>query len=334
MVSANLGAAKAAGQGDQRLYWPTPSHDFAKGRAMVDIVQPAASGKPISGLFGCVRNDGRRFHEGIDLPPVRRDRRGNALDPVYAVYPGTVAYISKVAGNSGYGRYVVIEHDIADLPVYTLYAHMNTIDANLHEGQQVQGGTRLGVMGNTAGGYRIPLSQSHVHFEIGLRLSDSFERWYGGQKFGSKNHHGNYNGMNLAGMDPTPFWEAVRGGTFSGFADYVRALPTAFTLRVKAAQIPDFIHRYPALLQAPYPAGGVAGWQIDFTWYGLPKGWVPLGADSFAAAAREGDISLISFSPSLFEGQCRDTLRFNEADPSSVRLGKGIVQELKKIFTF
>lgn len=314
------------------IVWPTPSRAFAEGAAMIDIVQPTASGRPISGLFGCVRNDGRRFHEGIDLSPIARDRRHRALDQIYAVLPGVVRYIGSVAGNSGYGRYVVIEHVQQDVPVYTLYGHLTSIASGLQVGQQVQAGTVLGVMGNSAGGYSIPLSQSHLHFEIGLRLSDNFQPWYDAQKFGSPNRQGLYNGMNLSGMDPTHFWETVRAGNFHGFAEYVTGLPTAFTLRIKAAQVPDFVRRYPALVQIKNTA--VAGWQIDFTWYGLPKAWTALGAESFDPQTREGDIALISFIPSAFEGTCRDTLVFDPNNPSSVRLGRGIVQELKKLFDF
>lgn len=301
---------------------------------MIDVVQATASGRPISGLFGCVRNDGRRFHEGIDIAPVARDRRGNALDQVYAVLPGVVGYIGSVAGNSGYGRYVVIEHTQADVAVYTLYAHLASIDKGLSVGQQVEPGTVLGIMGRSAGGYTIPVSQSHLHFEVGLRLSDNFQPWYDAQKFGSPNRQGVYNGMNLSGMDPAHFWETVRAGQFHDFAEYMGALPTAFTLRIKTAQVPDFVRRYPKLVDGVAPANGLAGWQIDFTWYGLPKAWVPLGAESFAPQAKEGDIALIRFIPTAFEGRCRDTLVFDPNDPSSVRLGRGIVQELKKIFDF
>lgn len=318
----------------KEIVWPTPGRAFAEGAAMIDIVQPAASGRPVSGLFGCVRNDGRRFHEGIDIAPIARDRRGNALDAVYAVLPGIVRYIGSTAGNSGYGRYVVVEHTQEDVAVYTLYAHLASIAEGLRQGQQVQPGTVLGVMGRSAGGYTIPVNQSHLHFEIGLRLSDDFQPWYDAQKFGSPNRQGAYNGMNLSGMDPTHFWEAVRAGTFRNFTEYLTGLPTAFTLRIKAAQVPDFVRRYPSLVRSGAAAGAVAGWQIDFTWYGLPKAWVPLGAESFAPQTREGDIALISFSPAVFEGTCRDTLVFDPEDPSSVRLGRGIVQELKKLFDF
>ena len=46
-----------------------------------------------SSLFGCVRNSDSRFHEGLDLYPVKRDDRGEAADPVYAVLLGRVVLL-------------------------------------------------------------------------------------------------------------------------------------------------------------------------------------------------------------------------------------------------
>ena len=40
--------------------------------------------------------------------------------------------------------------------------------------------------------------------------------------------------------------------------------------------------RYPALLTKPLPFGPVAGWEIRFTWTGLPFAWTPLSAAEVA----------------------------------------------------
>ena len=58
------------------------------------------------------------------------------------------------------------------------------------------------MMGRSAGGYAIPKDRAHVHFEIGLKLSDNFDSWFTWKKFGSPNQHENWNGMNLMGLDP------------------------------------------------------------------------------------------------------------------------------------
>ena len=51
------------------LIWPTPNPAFQNGKPIEAYVQATVSGRVESGLFGCVRNGGSRFHEGLDLYP-------------------------------------------------------------------------------------------------------------------------------------------------------------------------------------------------------------------------------------------------------------------------
>ena len=110
--------------------WPTPLKDFELGRAPENFLQPTVSGTPKSGAFGDVRNNGYKFHEGIDIRPEKRDKRFEALDDIYAASDGVVVCVNKVSGNSGYGRYIVMTHPKEDVEVYTLYAHLDEIDKN------------------------------------------------------------------------------------------------------------------------------------------------------------------------------------------------------------
>lgn len=313
------------------IFWPTPDGSFLEGGPIEPLLQPTASGILESALFGCVRNGGRRFHEGLDIRPLRRDRRGEATDPVYAMLAGRVAYVNTVAGNSSYGRYVVIEHDGEDVPVHTLYAHLARVTTGLSAGSQVKAGQEIGVMGRSAGGYSIPRERAHLHLEIGFRKSDNFQSWYDWKRFGSANQHGTHNGMNLIGMDPLHFYETVRAGHFQGFASYVRSLPTAFTLRVATREVPDFIRRYAGLLSRPIPVEGVYGWDIDYTWYGLPKQWTPLTQNDVRTRT-SGDVTLVDYDRSVFEGKCRGTLVFGPGD--AVTLGNRLQDDLRLIFGF
>lgn len=317
------------------LRWPTADTRFMESRAEPDAwAQPTASGRLESALFGAVRNGGYRFHEGIDIgPALTRDRRGEARDPILAVLPGRVALINSVAGNSSYGRYVVLTHEDADVAVYTLYAHLAHIDDDLSEGQWVAAGTTLGIMGRSAGGYSIPKSRAHLHFEIGLMKTRHFQHWYDRQGYGSPNRFGNFNGINLLGMNPLPVLEAARDGQLDHFADYLKNLPTAFTLRVSTSEIPDFITRYPRLLTQPIPRQSqqLVGWLVEYTWYGLPKRWTPLTPD-LTPAAREGDIALVNASPEAFPPKIQRTLTF---DPNGhPTLHKTLRNDLELIFGF
>lgn len=300
-------SADDTGAATMRIVWPTPNTAFMDGRPLEDFIQPTASGRVESGLFGCVRNNGTRFHEGIDLKPVQIDRRGRATDPVFAAMDGEVVYVNSEPGNSSYGRYVVLEHSEFSVPVYTLYAHLRSVNPAVRPGVRLQAGAPLGIMGRTAGGYVIPNELAHLHFEIGLRLTENFQRYYEQREFTAPNHHGNHNGYNLVGMDPLAFFTAVREKRFEGFAPYIRGLPTAFSLEVRTPRVPDFVLRHPALLTVPLPVEGVAGWRIEFTWYGLPKQWTPLDANH-AFAGEPGQATLLEYYPERFEGKCRETI--------------------------
>ncbi|MFA5258425.1 MAG: M23 family metallopeptidase, partial [Opitutales bacterium] len=259
------------------LVWPTPNPAFAQGQGIESFIQPTASGEPLSGAFGAVRNNGTRFHEGMDLMPVmKRTRKGEPTDPVYAAMGGVVAHVSTVPGRSSYGRYVVLVHDVDRVQIYTLYAHLASVADGITQGARVDAGTVLGVMGRSAAGYTIPKDRAHVHFEVGLRMGDDFEGWYARQKFDTPNYHGNYNGMNLTGFDPLAFFEDYRAGKVSDVGAYILSLPSAYVLRVTTSQVPSFVRLNPGLLSAPVPEEGLAGWDITFTWFGLPKKWTPL----------------------------------------------------------
>src|SRR5215467_5069781 len=105
--------------GEERFFVPTP-------------------GKPwTTGCFGCVRSDGWQMHEGLDIKCLQRDKRGEPIDPVMASADGTVVYINTRPSLSNYGNYIVLQHQIEGLQVFTLYAHLRAIQPGLKVGQAV-----------------------------------------------------------------------------------------------------------------------------------------------------------------------------------------------------
>jgi murein DD-endopeptidase MepM/ murein hydrolase activator NlpD len=260
-----------------RLTWPTPNNAYLEGRPLEDFIQPTVSGLVESGLYGCVRDNGRRFHEGVDLFPIRRDARGEALDPIVVIADGVVAHVSTNPSLSGYGRYVVVEHPDLVPAVYTLYSHLASVTPGLAAGQVIRRGQEIGILGRSAGGYTIPRERAHLHVEIGVRLSDDFDRWYRTKGFGNPNRHGNYNGMNLLGFDPLAFFDAFRENRIQQPGDFLAALPVAATVQVADRRTPDYVRRYPSLMQGAEPIGGVYGWEIDFDGSRIPLRMRPLG---------------------------------------------------------
>lgn len=277
----------ARGADRLELVWPTPDTSWRDGKSPLQWLQHAGSGDPESGGFGGVRSAGTQFHEGIDIRPVARDRRGEALDDVFAAMAGVVRHVSTSPGDSSYGRYIVLEHPGMTPAVYTLYAHLARIAPGLRVGQEVTAGQVLATMGRSAGGYVIPVDRSHLHFEIGVMMTRHFQAWYNGRRFGSRNEHGIWNGMNLMGVDPLAFFNEWRAGRITTAHDFFARMEPAVRVRIATYRTPDFVQRYPSLLTKPLPVGLVAGWEVQFNWTGVPFAWTPLNADEVADLKRE-----------------------------------------------
>ena len=282
---ALAGTARAADRID--IAWPTPNPAWASGQPLADYLQHAGSGEAESGAFGGVRSGGSQFHEGIDLKCLARDQRGEPTDSVFAAMAGVVRHINAAAGDSTYGRYLVLEHPEQTPAVYTLYAHLAAIAPGLRVGAAVTRGQTIGTLGHSSGGYMIPKERAHLHFEIGVAVTRDFQPWYERRRFGSRNDHAMWNGMNLMGLDPLDFLNQWRAKRVNTFQDYFAQMPVAVRLRIATRRVPDFTVRYPSLLTKPVPPGGVAGWEIRFNWTGIPFSWTPLTAMEVAGLAAD-----------------------------------------------
>ncbi len=276
LLFAGLALAGYARAERIEISWPTPNRAWEQGRGIEAWAQPTVSGDPESGLFGCVRNNGTRFHEGLDIRPVARDARGEPMDRISAAMDGIVRHVNNRAGDSNYGRYIVIEHTEVSPAVYTLYAHLAKVEPGIGPGVSVKRGQVIAIMGHTAGGGGIPRDRAHMHFEIGLMVTQNFQAWYASRKFGSPNEQGVWNGMNLMGFDPLDFLREWRARKVDNFRQYLDQMRPVVRVRVATSRVPDFITRYPALLRKPMPDGLVAGWEIDCNSTGLPFAWTPL----------------------------------------------------------
>ena len=271
-----LAAGGACAAERVELAWPTPNPAWAEGRPGSDYLQHAGSGDAESGGYGGVRSGGAQFHEGIDIKCVARDRRGEPLDSVLAAMEGVVRHINSVAGDSNYGRYIVLEHPGQAPGIYTLYAHLARVRPGLRVGERVARGQAIGTMGHSSNG-NIPRDRAHLHFEMGVMVTRDFQAWYVMKKFGSPNDHGPWNGMNLMGFDPLDFFNRWSTGRVNTFQDYFAQMEPAVRVRIATSRVPDFVQRYPSLLTKPLPLV-VAGWEIKFDWTGIPFAWTPLSA--------------------------------------------------------
>lgn len=256
----------------QRMVPPTPQQNLLNPDAP-GVLQPTGSGRLISAKFGSVRTVSRKghlrasFHEGVDIATTERDRKGEALDSIFATAEGRVAFVNSSGGSSTYGKYIVLEHtdpSLGKIPqrdgtikiptVYSLYAHMSDIRFGIRRGQTVSPGDVLGTMGHSSSTRPpIPRSRSHLHWEIGLMLNSRFERK--GREEKIKPDFGNYNGQNLFGIDPLDYFAVQSRDPGLTMGSYLAALPPACEV-VLRGKYPNFFQRYPTLWKEVKHDGG------------------------------------------------------------------------------
>ncbi len=311
------------------VQWPTdhPPRDLRN--SFFSLLQPTESNDIQSGNFGCVRSGGAQFHEGIDLKSFSRDARGESTDKVRSILPGRVVYTNGQAHKSTFGRYVVIAHTDGEMTFLSLYAHLRSIEGGISRGSRVAAGQKIATMGRSAS-YTIPRHRAHLHFEVCLLLTDRFQSWYDWKEFPDDNFHGIYNGINLVGIDPMAFFQEMKWGKGQGVRSVLEKEPTAFSIAVGTRQVPDFVRRYPALLNGSIPRTGLAGWKVDFTWYGVPKRWTPLIFKGDLTT--NGKVALQGYDSKLIANKrCRDLLRFRNGKPT---IGPELESILQLLFGF
>lgn len=313
------------------LVWPTPNSAFAQGNSIQSYIQATASKDPQSGLYGMVRNQGTKFHEGIDLFGLQFDLNNEVVDSIYAVLPGQVVYINHTENRSGYGRYLVLLHRLDGLRFYSLYAHLHSVDPGIKLGMELPEGATLGRMGRSAGGYTIPKERAHLHFEIGLRYSQGFQSWYDAQSFPSKNWHGAWNGLNLFGVDPLDFYRSVRSGKTSDFLDYLKSLPIQLSVQVPFRGIPDFVRENPTfVLESSLNVSSIVGWEISFARFGVPIKWRALKESELDERAQTAPC-IISYRSEIAERFSLDPALF-ELNGRQVLPSRLLYTKLEKLF--
>lgn len=232
------------------------------------------------GQYGLVRSPIRsgstlvntRFHEGIDIRPIRRDEHGIPADKIFAIADGNVAYVNSSPQNSNYGNYIVLAHRWGGCTYYSLYAHLRL--ASVKAGDRVVKGQKIGQMGWTGSG--IDVRRAHLHFELNLLLSERFEDWYAKYIPDEPNRHGLYNGMNMVGVDPARFLKANLTDPALTIPGFLAAEQPGYKLAIPAPQGIGMVRRYPWLAGETPIINDPPGWEITFNDAGVPLSARPL----------------------------------------------------------
>lgn len=239
-----------------------------------------------------------RFHEGIDISPVRRDAADEPLDEVRAIEAGRVVHVADNPRDSNYGRYVVVEHKVEAAPVFSIYAHLASIDVK--PGQALRRGERLGRLGYTGAG--IDKRRAHLHLELAILWNDAYQDWHD-THFTLPNKHGIYNGMNLMGLDLAEFYLRQRADPGLTLPAFIAGLDPAFSVRIPASPGFQLPSRYPWLVRGE--ADGARSWLIRFTSAGFPVDLTPSPAVCEAPEVTwtgPKDVPYAKASRSLVEG--------------------------------
>lgn len=282
------------------LSWPTPNPAFVQGRGYNSFLQKTGPNKDFtSGAYGCVRNNGYKFHEGVDLFPLRKDKQGKPLDSIFSAMSGNVVYINYDESKSSYGKYVVLEHPAYVPKLYTLYGHLDSFSEGLSVGKKINVSEAIGKMGNSSS-FAIPISRAHLHFEIGFRLSENFQGWYDRKNFNTANHHGNFNGYNLVGIDPLDFYKLYQGGHLKSPSDFFNRLKRIVRVRVKSKIPPAILEINPNLCPINIPKDNPPqSWICSFGPHGIPLAFEP------SLELAQKNIEILAYSPLEGAGNCR-----------------------------
>lgn len=101
-----------------------------------------------------------KYHSGIDY-----SKNGNR--DIVSTNDGKVVRIEHMSANDhGMGNNVIVEHVLEDgSKIYSSYSHLASIESNLHEGDLIEKGEKIGVMGGSGSGVSNKWG-IHLHFEL------------------------------------------------------------------------------------------------------------------------------------------------------------------------
>lgn len=127
-------------------------------------IAPSSGWNYLGGTYGKTRNNGTKFHDGIDI-------KASANTPVYSMYDGVVIGIETSFdpgeyAKRSYGNFVNIKSIINGNVIYLKYNHLNSIGSNIKPGTQVSAGSQIGLSGTTGNASsKTSIVIPHVHIQ-------------------------------------------------------------------------------------------------------------------------------------------------------------------------
>jgi murein DD-endopeptidase MepM/ murein hydrolase activator NlpD len=259
-----------------------------------------------------------RFHEGIDIKPLRRDARNEPLDEVHAIADGKVVHTNLVPRYSNYGNYIVIEHRWAGSNYYSLYGHLSSIA--VQPGDSVQRGQRIAVMGYT--GVGLNQARAHLHLELNLMFSHRFEAWHDAFFKNDPNHNGIYNGINLAGLDIARLYLALHKNPSLTIPEFLNDEETFYKVTLPKSSHFELPKLYPWML-AGSSRSEKSSWEVSFARSGLP-----LKIEPSDKHVTQPELSYVKTSPIDYSYLTRDEISGRGQGAHLTEYGRGLMRLL------
>ena len=257
-----------------------------------------------------------RFHEGIDIRPVRRDAHGDPLDEIRAIADGKVVHVNAVPSYSNYGKYIVIEHRWDGSNYYSLYGHLSSM--LVQPGATVTHGQPIAVMGYTGTG--INQERAHLHLEVDLMFSREFDSWYSTFFRNDPNHNGICNGMNLAGLDVARLYLALRKNPALTIPEFLKGEETFYKVTLPKSRHFDLPRLYPWMLM---PGKEKSSWEVSFA-----RSGVPLKIDSSDRRVTQPEVSYVGKSSINYSYLTRDIVSGHEGNAHLTNYGSQLMRLL------
>ena len=257
-----------------------------------------------------------RFHEGIDIRPVRRDAHGDPLDEIRAIADGKIVHVNAVPSYSNYGKYIVIEHRWDGSNYYSLYGHLSSM--LVQPGATVTRGQPIAVMGYTGTG--INQERAHLHLEVDLMFSREFDSWYSTFFRNDPNHNGIYNGMNLAGLDVARLYLALRKNTALTIPEFLKGEETFYKVTLPKSRHFDLPRLYPWML---VPGKEKSSREVSFA-----RSGVPLKIDSSDRRVTQPEVSYVGKSSINYSYLTRDIVSGHEENAHLTNYGSQLMRLL------
>ncbi len=248
-----------------------------------------------------------KFHEGIDIAPVKRDNAQRPLDIVHSIAEGSVVYTNADARASSYGKYVVVRHDWGYGPFFSLYAHLASINCKV--GQKVKAESPLAKLGYT--GVGIDLKRAHLHLELGIMVHPNFSHWHHHHYGSSGSVHGKYNGINLCGLDIAALLVSNNTNPYLTIPQFLKNTPVQYKVTIPRDSPLAICKTYPWIKKGDHETLSPS-WEISFS-----SGAFPLAVEP---SQKKVSSPIVSFAKPLNLDQKHRTRKLVSGNSQTAKL--------------